>query len=62
MDRAAPTAGQIATYPGAAMVLTRLDGLNWAYNGILPGSGYVAGDPYGTSTSTSSSSARTSRA
>ncbi|MDQ0612685.1 hypothetical protein QF046_000326 [Microbacterium sp. W4I4] len=46
MDRTAPTAAQSAAFPGAALVLTRLDGLNWAFNGILPGSGYHAGDPY----------------
>ena len=48
---------------GTALVLTRLDGLHWAFNGILAGSGYVAGDPYVHRVrSTSSSSARTSRA
>ena len=46
MTRTAPTVAQVSTYPTAGMVLTRLDGLNWAFNGILPGSGFYAGDPY----------------
>ena len=46
MIRTAPTPGQLAQYPGAGLVLTRHDGLNWAFNGRLPGSGYFAGDPY----------------
>ncbi len=46
MTRTAPTISQLATYPTAGIVLTRLDGLNWAFNGILPGSGFYAGDPY----------------
>ncbi len=46
MTRSAPTAAQLADNPTAGLVLTRLDGLNWAFNGILPGSGYYAGDPY----------------
>ena len=46
MTRTVPTSGQLSTYPTAGMVLTRLDGLNWAFNGVLPGSGFYAGDPY----------------
>ncbi|MGU3646985.1 hypothetical protein ACLBXX_18660 [Microbacterium sp. C23T] len=46
MTRTAPTPAQASAFPGAALVLTRLDGLNWAFNGLLPGSGYYAGDPY----------------
>jgi hypothetical protein len=46
MTRTAPTPAQASAYTGAALVLTRLDGLNWAFNGLLPGSGYYAGDPY----------------
>src|SRR5690606_11403197 len=46
MLRAAPTAAQASAFPGAGLVLTRLDGLNWAFNGLLAGSGYYAGDPY----------------
>ncbi len=44
MVRALP-AGPTAI-PGAALTVTRGDGLNWAFNGNLPGSGYYAGDPY----------------
>ena len=38
----------VVAQPGGGITLTRGDGLPWAYTGRLPGSGYVAGDPYGT--------------
>ena len=46
MVRSAPR-WPASRFPGAALVLTRLDGRNWAFNGMLPGSGYFALDPYG---------------